>query len=217
MNLIKEIIMQPRQFSLIKIFLLITLVLLIGCDKKDAPESADDQKKSAEESIKYSVGGKSTDSISGRKIVVPTDHKTLQKYLPKNIPGFSRLDETGATSRFGASIFATAEVIFTKNDGTTISVQILDYAGIDELYAPYDSYIRSNVSVEDDEGYTHTLKIKNFPAIESYQKNLKTAQLSVIINNRLIVDLNGTEVDNFDDIRTILNKIDLNKLAELIK
>lgn len=216
MNLIKEIIMQPRQFSLIKIFLLITLVLLIGCDKKDTPESADDQKKSVEESIKYSVGGKLTDSTSERKIVLPTDHKTLQKYLPNNIPGFSRLDETGATSRFGASTFATAEVIFTKNDGTTISVQILDYAGIDELYAPYDSYIRSNVSIDDDEGFTHTLKIKSYPAIESYQKNLKTAQLSVIINDRLIVDLNGTEVDNFDDLRTILKKIDLNKLAELI-
>lgn len=206
--------MHHRRFEIIYFFAIFGIIALIGCEKEEASES---KKPSVEESEKYSIGGKALDSTTARKIVFPTNHETLQNFLPKKIPGFTRLDETGATSRFGASTFATAEVIYSKNDGTTISVQILDYAGIEELYAPYDSYIRSNVSIDDVEGFAHTMKVNGYPAFESYQKDLQTAQLSVIVENRIIVDLNGTEVDEFEDLRTILKKIDLNKLAEIIK
>jgi len=209
-------IMQYRQHKILFLILTLAMILFLGCEQKEPP-STDKQKQSKEESEKYSIGGLAKDSNLVRKIYNSTDHKILQKYLPKNIPGFIRLNETGATSKFGTSTFATAEVIYSKNDGTTISVQILDYAGIEELYAPYDSYIRSNVSIDDVEGFAHTMKVNGYPAFESYQKDLQTAQLSVIVENRIIVDLNGTEVDEFEDLRTILKKIDLNKLAEIIK
>jgi hypothetical protein len=209
--------MQRKQYKIIYVLTILAFITIFGCEQKEGSQSTDSQKKFKEESEKFSVGEKPTDSAFARKIVSPTDHKILQKYLPKNISGFTRLEETGATSSFGATTFATAEVIYTKTDGTTISVQILDYAGIDELYAPYDSYIRSNVSLDDEEGFAHTLKVNGHPAFESYQKNLKTAQLSVIVGDRIIVDINGTEVGTFDDLRTILKRIDLCKLEEIIK
>ncbi len=213
--------MPHNQSSKIFYFILIfSLIILLGCERKDV--SQEDQSKtsskgkvvSKQEEIEMEEANKITES---RPISPAINHKILEKFLPGKITGFLRLEPTGVTSKFNGLAFSTCEVLFTSSDGTTISVQILDYAGVDELYAPYDSWVNSNVNIEDEEGFARTVKIKNFPAFESYQKNLKTAQLSVIIGNRIIVDLNGTEVEDFNNLRKIINSISLNDLEGILK
>lgn len=207
--------------------LIFFLIILSGCERWESTPSGkdvspEDQSKtsskgkvvSKQEEIETEEANKITES---RPISPAVDHKILEKFLPGKITGFLRLEPTGVTSKFNGLAFSTCEVLFTSSSGTTISVQILDYAGIDELYAPYDSWINSNVNIEDEEGFVHTIKIKNFPAFESYQKKLKTAQYSVIVGNRIIVDVNGTEVDDFNILRKVINSINLNDLGSKLK
>ncbi|MCX8009322.1 MAG: hypothetical protein N3A54_06550 [Patescibacteria group bacterium] len=196
--------------------LLILLIVMIGCEKEQL-DKAKEQKAIKNKTTQEKNTEQRTVQTHTKEKFKPIDYKTLQKFLPDQISGYTKLEPTGATSNFEDFTFSTTEVLFTKNNGSTISVQILDYAGIEELYEPYDSWIKSSVNVEDEEGFARTTNIQGYHAFESYQKDLKTGQISVIIGERIIIDVNATELTNFEDLRKVINSIKLANIDSLIK
>jgi hypothetical protein len=72
-----------------------------------------------------------------------------------------------------------------------------------------------NYSERSDEGYKKGTKVGGFPAYEEWRKDSKRAELNVLVSGRYIVHANGSDVENADVVRGVVEAINLQKLAAL--
>ena len=146
------------------------------------------------------------------KPVDPVSFRDLQTVLPE-LAGWERGKPTG--ERMTAPVnFAEASVTHTKGDAT-ISTKITDSALNQVLVAPFAMFLAGNYERETDSGYEKSVKIGDQPAFEKWDTEDKSGDLTVIVNKRFIVAIEGRGIDNAKVLHEVLEKTDLKKLAAL--
>ena len=110
--------------------------------------------------------------------------------------------------------FAEASVRMMKGDAT-VTVKITDSALNQILVAPFAMFLAGNYERETDRGYEKSIKIGDIPGFEKWDSGTKSGDLTVIVNKRFIVEVDGSTIDDPKVLREILEKTDLKKLAEL--
>ena len=72
----------------------------------------------------------------------------------------------------------------------------------------------ASIDKETENGYEKTTEYQGHKAFEKYNTQSKNGEISVIVANRYIVQVEGRDV-SIDKIKSVLGDIDLGKLADL--
>jgi hypothetical protein len=76
------------------------------------------------------------------------------------------------------------------------------------------AWARVDVDRESDSGYEKTSTFNGFKSHEKYNKQNKDGEISVLVGDRFVVEVDGNNVD-MDAIKSTLGKVDLGKLNSM--
>ena len=199
-------------------------VIFVACGKSKEEQQAEAIQKSAEQlqqgaeaaakglsdlaaGLSSAVGGDA--SI---KPVDPVSFRDLIALLPAPA-GWEREKPTGERMTSPVS-FAEASVRLTKGEAT-VTAKITDSGFNQLLVAPFAMFLAGNFERETDSGYEKSIKVGDAPGMEKWDGENKSGDVTVIVNKRFIVEIDGSSIDDPKVLRTILDNVDLKKLADL--
>ncbi len=181
-------------------------------------KSADSMQKGAEEMAKgfeamargmgAAIGGANGDT----KPVDPVDFRALQAAIPE-VSGWERSKPTGERMTMPVS-FAQATANFTKGDAH-IEQKITDSAFNQLMTAPFAMVLMTGYSKETSDGFERSATIAGFPALEKWDSEDKRGELTVIVNKRFLVEVEGRGLSSDKDLRDFIAHTDLKKLGDL--
>lgn len=162
------------------------------------------------------MGAAVSGAANGNKKVETVDYKELKALLPESLPGMKRTDATGEkTSAMGMQISNAEGRYSADNGGGSMTIKISDIGSMTGL-AGMAAYAWSGVNIdrESDNEYEKTSTIGGYKSHEKYNKSSKSGEVSVLVGDRFVVDVNGDNVD-MDAIKGALGKVDLGKLNSM--
>jgi hypothetical protein len=215
----------------ITVLFLLTPLTFMACGKSEEQQRTEELQKSAEQVQKgaENVSKGAEDLAKGAadlaaglgaafggdpnvKPVDPVNFRDLIALLPAPA-GWEREKPTG--ERMTAPIsFADASVRLMKGDAT-VTVKITDSGFNQLLVAPFAMFLAGNYEKETSTGYEKSIKVGDAPGLEKWDSETKSGDLNVIVNKRFIVEIDGSSIDDPKVLHTMLDNVDLKKLAEL--
>lgn len=142
----------------------------------------------------------------------PVDFELLKSLLPE-MRGWTRTRPRGEqmTTPFAIS---NAKAHYTMGE-STMDIEITDSALNQMIFAPFAMFMASGYEERSDEGYKKAGTIAGSPGFESWEKNAKRGEVTVIVANRFVVQAKGRRVASVDSVKKAIETIDLAKLATL--
>jgi hypothetical protein len=177
-------------------------------EAKQAAETAQQTAKTMQEFAK--AMGKMQESPDG-KTYEPVSFKELQNFFP-DISGWEKEKPTGESMTAPVK-FSQAETAYTKGD-SRIEVKIVDTAMSKMLALPYQMFMMTGYVKESSSGYEKATKVGGNPGWEKWDSESKRAELGVIVGQRYIVTVEGSDTD-IKTVQDVAGKIELGKLAGL--
>jgi hypothetical protein len=172
-----------------------------GAGSKDLAKGMEQFAKSMEQ-LQKSPDGKAYEPVSFRE---------LQGFFP-DIAGWEKEKPTGESMTAPVK-FSQAETVYTKGDAR-VEVKIVDTAMSKLMTLPYQMFLMANYSKETDSGYEKAAKVGGNQGWEKWDSAAKHAELGVIVGQRFMVTLDGSDTD-VKTVHEVVNKMDLAKLAGL--
>jgi len=194
------------------VLLLSLAVLNWNCGGRNAEEEAKEEPKTGLEALEKL--GKEAEKLGQEGPKETVDPKLLKELLPADADGLKRKEassEKNAMMGFGVS---TAEARYSDDNGERIKVNITDVAGTGLALMGMAAWSMASIDKETETGYEKTTEYDGHKAFEKYNTQSKNGEISVLVANRFIVQVEGNNV-SIDKIKTVLNDIDLDKLADL--
>lgn len=148
----------------------------------------------------------------GDTIAMPTDQ--LKGYLPNDIAGYKAGEpETSSTEMQGMS-FAQATRTYTREDGSTIRVQLTDYNGSALGYAGMAFVFSLKMRNDNAQETSGTFQTGNpmINGFEKFDKVSKNSTLTYGLGGRFILNIDAEKQD-IAFAHSVGEKVDLNKLA----
>jgi hypothetical protein len=195
-------------------------------EAKQAAKEAQPVAKEAQEAAKDAGGGagdvakgmqefaKSMEALQKSpdgKAYEPVSFRALLDFLPA-VSGWERAEPEGE-SMTSPVRFSQASASYTKGDAS-VEVKIVDTAMSRMMTLPYQMFMMSGYSKESTKGYEKAAKIQGQPGWEKWDSESKHAELGVIVGQRFIVTVEGSETD-MKAVQDVAGKIDMAKLAAL--
>jgi hypothetical protein len=146
------------------------------------------------------------------KPVDPVDFKELQAVLPE-VAGWEKNDPEAERMTMPVS-FAYASTRYKKND-FEITEKITDSGFNQLLVAPLTMMLVAGYSKESTHGFEKSTTVAGYPAFEKWDKSDKSGELTVFVNQRFVVELEGTRRPDNKELQAFLGRTDLKKLAAL--
>ncbi len=170
-------------------------------------QAADDMKNAAEE-MADAFGD------SDREPVPPVSFRVLMEYLPETILDFKRenLDGENMTMMNWSYSHAEADYV-SKDEAMKVEIEILDYAYISMLYAPYQMMLKMGYKRESMDGYERSTEFKGFPGYEKWNEPDMRGEANVMVADRFIVIVT-TEGMPDAMAREIVQVLDLESLSK---
>ena len=145
------------------------------------------------------------------KAYEPVSFKQLQGFFP-DISGWEKEKPTGESMTAPVK-FSQAETAYTQGDAR-IEVKIVDTAMSKMLTMPYQMFLMAGYQKETDTGYEKAAKVGGNPGWEKWDSEAKRAELGVIVGQRFLVTVEGSDTD-VKTVQGVIGKMDLGKLAGL--
>ena len=95
-----------------------------------------------------------------------------------------------------------------------MEMSITDVAGIGLLTASMAAWTNMDMDRETENGYERTTRIDGHPAFEKWDGDRKRGELSVLVDDRYIISIEGRNVAE-KDLRKAMDGINLNRLGRL--
>jgi len=142
-----------------------------------------------------------------------TDPQKLVSFLNIELPGWKvkegypksvRVQEKGQS-------YVEAQAFFTSGKSTLIAV-VMEGEVSEEV-----AKVRKFPVANNEKGYCQKTTIQGFEAVEIYEKMKKSAFLFIVLGDNCIIPMEGKEVESTKDLKALANKIDLRRLAALVK
>jgi len=213
------------------IVLSLSFVLATACKSKEekaAEETAKQMEaasKQMQEAVKTgtanmgdamaAMGAAVSGTANAGKKVETVDYKELKALLPESLPGMRRTDASGEKSSAMGMQISNAEGRYRSDEGSSVTVKIADIGSMTGL-AGMTAYAWARVDVdrESDSGYEKTATFNGYKSHEKYDKQNKSGEISVLVGDRFVVEVDGNNVD-IDVIKSALGKVDLGKLNSM--
>lgn len=184
---------------------------------EEIQKSADSMQKGAEDMAKgFEAMAKGLASAAGGdsdvKPVDPVSFRELQTVMPE-VPGWEKEKPTGErmTSPFS---YSQASVTYRKGDAD-IEQKIMDSGFNQLLFTPFSMLMAADYEKETQDGFERSVKIGDYPGWEKWDSGSKNGEISVVVNKRYLVQLEGHGIDDVKQLREVLDKTDLAKLAAI--
>jgi len=131
--------------------------------------------------------------LDSAESVEPVSFKELIDYLPQVPQGWQALEPEGETNSFGSYSISQVSRAYTQKD-KKMEVSIFDWAFNSALYTPF--ILSTEFSQESTTGYNKGIKIDNMPGREEYTYRQKKGSLSLLVNSRFIVRIEGENIED---------------------
>jgi len=141
--------------------------------------------------------------------------RELKKLLPKKVAGLNMEDSEGETA--GGMGFKVSNVEAQYSDESSdkrIDITITDVGGATMALMGIAAWSSLEYEKDTDEGYERTTMIDGHKAFEKYYSANQDGEIGVIVADRFVVTVKGRQIE-MDDLKSALNKIDLDDLADL--
>ena len=138
--------------------------------------------------------------------------ETLIALLPDS-SGWTRSSPTGKQITLGVPMtFAQADY---DQEDSSIKLEITDSALNQLALMPLSTMMTAGFHERTTDGYKKAIVLGGSPGFESWEDELKEAQITVIVGDRFIVTGRGRNVESVDAVRSLVQAVDLSKLAGL--
>jgi hypothetical protein len=151
--------------------------------------------------------------MTGGKDVQPVDFHRLKEMLPETIGGLRRTEASGQSGEAMGIKGSSATAHYGDGANASVQVEITDLgslSGLAGLAAKFDP----SMEKETDTGYERTTKINGQLVHERYDRLARSGEVSVILNNRFSITVNGSGVDA-RVLTGALKELDVGKLATM--
>ncbi len=172
------------------------LLYLSGCGRSRTENNSEENPPPAGNSAK----GKAFVKIPA------VDFHTLQKFLPV-INGYKRSPPDGASVPLDGETYTEASADYSCGD-STVRVTIDDYAGIPGMIEPY----KEKITFQNDEGYSKQMEWNGFTGWESLDKTETTVDAGAIVDNRIVVIVEGNGQHDASLMESVMRSIELSHL-----
>lgn len=174
-------------------FLFFLLLLLPACWSDDAPAGEDaaveDQRQNG---------------------VEPVELDALKAVLPRRLLGMERTEYSA--NKTGAFGFNVSVVTATYEEGDAhLEVVITDAGRFTQVISGLADWTNVEIDKENQDGYERTTTIEGYQAYEKYNRPRRSGELSLIIDNRFVIAIEGKQIDE-RDFRRIVRRLDLDEL-----
>jgi len=150
--------------------------------------------------------------MTGGKDVQPVDFRRLKEMLPETIGGMRRIEASGQSGEAMGIKGSSATARYEGGNGS-LQLEITDLGSLSGL-AGLAGKFDPNLEKETDSGYERTSRVNGQLVHERYDRRARSGEVSVILNNRFSVTVNGSGVDA-GVLTGALKEIDVSKLAAL--
>ncbi len=174
--------------------------------KSDITIESDKLEASAQEALQKLSDGE----LKAGEVV---SYQSLKELMPDDLLGMKRTKLEGQKSGMQGMNIATATAEYREED-KKIKVAIIDVGGSSIALAGLAMWANMEFERDSDEGYERTTKIDGHKAFEQYDKNKQSGQVSVLLENRFILNVEGDHISE-KELRKALDDIGLRKLSNL--
>ena len=123
--------------------------------------------------------------------------KDLIEYLPDTPRGWTAQKPQGETNSFGDyGISQVSQTFYREDNNKEIKISIYDGAFNSILSAPL--LLTTDFNRESTEGYNKSITIDEVPGREIYNYLNKEGSLNLLINNRFLVQIEGSNIEEED-------------------
>lgn len=139
-------------------------------------------------------------------------HTRLEAFVP-TVSGWQLQHSMGADVQLPAP---AAHVRATFKQGTTeIELELTDTGGDAAYLQALSNVAGGSFHQEAPNGYMKGAEIGGFPAIESYNRDDKLGDVTVLIKRRFIVHATATGVSSVEPVRNFVSRVDLTGIGAL--
>ena len=224
-----------KHTQLLSVLLLAAMSLFLGScinissNKQDSEEETNNDQTELEDNLSNDedqtieienlddVAESITDALSGlqngeKKEAV--DFRELKKLLPEKLLGMKRTNIEGERSGMAGFNFSQAQAEYEDGD-KSMEISIVDGAGFAGIMTGMAAWSLMEVDRESSDGYERTTTIDGYKAYEKYDNSRKQGQISMIVEDRFIVNIEADEIGP-KDMRKALDKLNLKALKRTI-
>lgn len=196
-------------------------IILFSCGEKaqevknvyEAVSNLDEMAESIEQETTAAEKKRQERIAKGDTLAMP--YADLQKYLPKEISGYSLDGEPeGSTMNMPGMSYSQCEQSFVKGDDR-ITVAIYDYNGAYDMYTGATALFSTGMSFENDQEKAQGVSLKGdkFKGWETFKKTDKNASLLLGVGHRFYLSINAEKQENTDFVKSIAENMNLEELA----
>jgi hypothetical protein len=110
--------------------------------------------------------------------------------------------------------FSFASTKYKKND-LEVTEKITDSGFNQLLVAPISMMLAAGYAKQSTQGFEKSTTVAGYPAFEKWDKSEKSGQLTVFVNQRFLVELEGSGMSDNKELQAFLARTDLKKLAAM--
>ena len=205
--------MTHRFFSVLWCLLLGALLTTCGGDSEapaETPETSNEAPQSVAEAMQEVE--KAVEQMNDGKAVEVIDFRELKALLPQRLLGMERTAHEGEKAGAMGIVVSNAEAEYEDGD-RRLQVKIVDTGGIMGAAMGMAAWAKVEVDRETQDGYERTTTIDGHKAFESYQTDTGTGELNLLIDERIVVSLEGRNLEPAA-LRTALEQLDLEELGK---
>ena len=141
------------------------------------------------------------------------DPQELVPFLKIELPGWKLGEGYPQAKRMqdeGRSFLQAEEVFSSGKSTVTVIIKEGEIAKEVEMFKAFQEN-------DNEKGYCRRIKVQGFKAVELIIKELKNGFLFILVTDNCGVFIKGTEAENTKVLMNLANKMDLPKLAALVK
>jgi len=141
------------------------------------------------------------------------DFLQLKSMLPESVAGMERTEAEGQKSGAMGMTISTAEGRY-EDGNRRLQVNLADAGGIPMAMMGLAAWTNADIERETDDEYERTTMFKGFKAFERYNYKNKEGQISIVVAERFIVNIEGDNIEE-SDLKNALDAMNLDQLAGL--
>ena len=137
----------------------------------------------------------------------------LKAVFPERLNGFVRQKLSASQQGMMGFKVAQAQAVYSQ-DGKEIEISLLDYGNAQLVAMMGAAWLQSEIYEEDESGYKKTTTFQGFPAYEEYQKADAHSEVSVVLENQLMLNAEAQGMTP-DELKQVLAQLNWNQLRQL--
>jgi Yip1 domain len=153
-------------------------------------------------------------AIENSEAVTATDPESLKAYLPASVAGFTRTEVSASTASAAGIEGSQAEAQYTRGE-SNLKLQVTDIGQAGAL-ASIAGAVNMKSSKETATGYEKTGVVDGRMTQESYDRQAKSGEYSVLVGERFMVEASGNGV-TMDELKAAVEAVGISRLEAAAK